>query len=231
MSLTLALSKGRLLAGAQALFRRAGLPFPQDEGRRLVVTLDGVRFLFVKDADVPTYVEYGTADCGIAGRDVLLESGSDVYEPLDLGFGQCRMVVAGLSGGSRRESIPALGPQGLTPLSGCAPEPPSAADYRRSSTVRVASKYPRVAAAHFRARGLSAEVVRLAGSVELAPALGLADCIVDVVETGRTLSENGLRVLEEVAACSARLVVNPASFHARRADLAGLIEQLRQARA
>jgi len=204
MNLTLALSKGRLLPGAQALFGRAGLPFPQDEGRRLVVTVDGLRFLFVKDADVPTYVEYGTADCGIAGRDVLLEAGSDVYEPLDLGFGHCRMVVAG---------------------------PQDAADYRRLSTVRVASKYPRVASGHFRARGLSAEVVKLAGSVELAPALGLADCIVDVVETGRTLSENGLQVLEEVAACSARLVVNPASFHARRADLAGLVDRLREARA
>ena len=202
MSLTLALSKGRLLPGAQALFQRAGLPFPQDEGRRLVVTLDGLRFLFVKDADVPTYVEYGTADCGVAGRDVLLESGSDVYEPLDLGFGQCRLVVAGPSSG-----------------------------YPRASTVRVATKYPNVAAAHFRAQGLSAEVVKLAGSVELAPSLGLADCIVDVVETGRTLRENGLAVMEEVAACSARLVVNPASFHARRADLGVLVERLREARA
>jgi ATP phosphoribosyltransferase len=203
VSVTLALSKGRLLPGAQALFQRAGLPFPQDEGRRLVVSLDGLRFLFVKDADVPTYVEYGTADCGIAGRDVLLESGSDVYEPLDLGFGQCRLVVA------RMENT----------------------DLQRASTVRVASKYPRVAEKHFRARGLSAEVVKLAGSVELAPSLGLADCIVDVVESGRTLRENGLTVVEEVAACSARLVVNPASFHARRADLFALVERLREARA
>ena len=202
MSVTLALSKGRLLPGAQALFQRAGLPFPQDEGRRLVVTVDGLRFLFVKDADVPTYVEYGTADLGIAGRDVLLESGSDVYEPLDLGFGQCRLVVARLDG----------------------------TDLRRASTVRVASKYPRVAEAHFRARGLGAEVVKLAGSVELAPSLGLADCIVDVVETGRTLRENGLSVVEEVASCSARLVVNPASFHARRGDLFALVERLREAR-
>jgi len=204
VTLTLALSKGRLLAGAQALFRRAGLPFPQDEGRRLVVETDGLRFLFVKDADVPTYVEHGTADCGIAGRDVLLEAGSDVYQPLDLLFGQCRMVVARLLG---------------------------APDHRRAATVRVASKYPRVAAAHFLSRGLSAEVVKLAGSVELAPALGLADCIVDVVESGRTLRENGLEAVEEVAACSARLVVNPASFHARRADVARLVDALREARA
>jgi ATP phosphoribosyltransferase len=199
VSLTVALSKGKLLAGAQALFHRAGLPFPQDEGRRLVVSLDGLRFLFVKDGDVPTYVEHGTADCGIAGRDVLLEAGSDVYEPLDLGFGRCRLVVAGLAGRT---------------------------DYRRPSTLRVASKYPRVAAAHFLARGISAEVVTLSGSVELAPVLGLADCIVDVVETGRTLEENGLAVVEEVAPISARLVVNPASYHARRRELMELIRRL-----
>src|SRR5258707_12645868 len=91
MSLTVALSKGKLLAGSESLFRRAGLPFPDDPGRRLVVGLDGLRFLFVKDMDVPTYVEYGVADCGIAGRDVLLETGRDVYEPLDLRFGRCRL--------------------------------------------------------------------------------------------------------------------------------------------
>jgi len=94
MSLTVALSKGKLLGGSESLFRRAGLPFPDDPGRRLVVALDGLRFLFVKDMDVPTYVEYGVADCGIAGRDVLLESGAEVLEPADLGFGRCRLVVA-----------------------------------------------------------------------------------------------------------------------------------------
>jgi ATP phosphoribosyltransferase len=200
MSLTVALSKGKLLAGAEQLFRRAGLPFPSDEGRRLVVPMDGVRFLFVKDMDVPTYVEHGVADCGIAGRDVLLESGSDVYEPLDLGFGRCRLVVAEPRGASRRRA-----------------------------TVRVATKYPRVTSAHFLGRGVPAEVVRLAGSVEIAPGLGLADCIVDVVETGRTLQENGLEAVEEVASSSARLVVNRASFHARRDELARLIETLRRA--
>ena len=204
MSLTVALSKGKLLSGTEALFRRLGLPFPEGEGRRLVVSMDGLRFLFVKGMDVPTYVEYGVADCGVAGKDVLLESGSDVYEPLDLGFGRCRMVVAGLPGGL---------------------------DYGRSSALRVASKYPRLAAAHFQARGVSAEVVKLAGSVELAPVLGLADCIVDLVETGRTLEENGLAVIEEVAACSARLVVNPASYHARRAEVAALLQRLGEARA
>ena len=204
MTLTVALSKGKLLAGATDLFRRAGLPFPEEPGRRLVVDHDGLRFLFVKDADVPTYVEYGVADCGIAGRDVLLEAGSDVYEPLDLGFGRCRLVVA---------------------------RPRGAHVDPRSSTLRVATKYPRVATAYFLERGVSVEVVRLAGSVELAPGLGLSDCIVDVVETGRTLEENGLEQVEEVAASSARLIVNRASYHARRDEVGRLVDTLGKARA
>ena len=161
-----------------------------------------IRDRFVKDMDVPTYVEYGVADCGVVGRDVLLETASDVYQPLDLGFGRCRLVLA---------------------------RPSGAGDYRRASSVRVATKYPRVASAFFLERGLSAEVVRLAGSVELAPGLGLADCIVDVVETGRTLAENGLEVVEEVAASSARLVVNRASYHSRRDEVARLVDTLRGA--
>jgi ATP phosphoribosyltransferase len=162
-----------------------------------------LRFLFVKDMDVPTYVEYGVADCGIAGRDVLLEAGSDVFEPLDLGFGRCRLQVA-------RPAGSAFTPDG-------------------SSAVRVASKYPGVAARHFLGRGLAVEVVKLAGSVEIAPGLGLADCIVDVVETGRTLKENGLEVIETVAESSARLVVNRASFHARREEVARLVDTLGRA--
>jgi ATP phosphoribosyltransferase len=170
-----------------------------------VVEADGLRFLFVKDMDVPTYVEYGVADCGVAGRDVLLEMGGDVYEPLDLGFGRCRLVVA------RRREDPN--------------------DYRRHSTVRVATKYPRVAARHFLERGLSVEVVTLQGSVEIAPGLGLADCIVDVVETGRTLEANGLVPVEEVATSSARLIVNRASYHARREEVSRLLAALKEAAA
>ena len=203
MSLTIALSKGKLLAGAENLFRKAGMPFPASEGRRLVVPVDGLRFLLVKDMDVPTYVEHGVADCGIAGRDVLLEMEPDVYEPVDLGFGRCRLVVAR--------------PRGASAATG-------------ASTVRVATKYPRVASAHFLERGRSVEVVRLAGSVELAPGLGLADCIVDVVETGRTLEENGLEVVEDVAVSSARLIVNRASYHARREEMSGLVRALEKAR-
>ena len=203
MSLTIALSKGKLLAGTEELFLRAGLPFPAREGRRLVVPVDGLRFLLVKDMDVPTYVEHGVADCGVAGRDVLLELEPDVYEPVDLGFGRCRVVVARKRG---------------------------AAAAAAASTVRVATKYPRVASAHFLERGRSVEVVRLAGSVELAPGLGLADCIVDVVETGRTLAENGLEVAEEVAASSARLIVNRASYHARRDEMSRLLGAIAKAR-
>jgi ATP phosphoribosyltransferase len=203
VSLTVALSKGKLLAGTEALFRAARLPFPEGEGRRLVVETEGLRFLLVKDLDVPTYVEYGVADCGVAGRDVLLETGADVLEPLDLGFGRCRVVVA-----SPRQR-------------------PFAPD--RSATTRVASKYARIAAAHFLERGLGVEVVRLAGSVEIAPGLGLAECVVDVVETGRTLAENGLEEVETVAESSARLVVNRASFHARRAEIQALVARLAEA--
>jgi len=205
VSLTLALSKGKLLAGSEELFKRAGLPFPNGEGRRLVVPVGELRFLFVKDMDVPTYVEYGVADCGIAGRDVLLETGADVLEPLDLGFGRCRVVVASRAG------------RGFAPDS--------------ASSTRVASKYARLTAAHFQGRGLGVEVVKLAGSVEIAPGLGLADGIVDVVETGRTLAENGLEVIETVAESSARLIVNRASHHARRAEVQRLVDTLREASA
>ena len=202
MSLTLALSKGRLLEKSTALLRRAGVPVPAGESRKLVATFDGYRVLFVKDLDVPTYVEYGVADCGIVGSDVLREVGSDVYQPLDLGFGRCRLVVA------RRKG--------------------SGVDYH--STVRVATKYSRLATAHFLERGVSAEVVKLAGSVEIAPGLGLADCVVDIVETGRTLEANGLEVVEEVAASSACLIVNRASFHARREEVSRLVSALEKAR-
>lgn len=203
MTLTVALSKGRLFAEAEAVFRRAGLPFPVAETRRLIVDQGELRYLFVKDKDVPVYVEYGVADCGVAGRDILLETRSDVYEPLDLGFGVCRLVLA-------------------APVS-------SSFEPRGASTIRVATKYPAVTAAYFRARGVSAEVVALSGSVEIAPAVGLADCIVDVVQTGHTLAANELRIVDEIALSTARLIVNRASFHARRDAVHALVDRLRSA--
>jgi ATP phosphoribosyltransferase len=201
MTLTIALSKGRLLTGAQALFNKAGLPFPPQDTRRLIVEAGGLRFLFVKDMDVPVYVEYGVADAGLCGSDVLLETGSDVLVPLDLGFGRCRMVLA------------------APPESGFARAWPT--------TLRVATKYANVARTFLETRGLAAEIVKLQGSVEIAPGLGLADCIVDMVETGRTLRENGLDVVEEIASTSARLVVNRASDHIKRAEVGALLASLR----
>jgi len=202
VSLTIALSKGRLLTGAEALFTRAGLSFPPQDTRRLIVETGELRFLFVKDMDVPVYVEYGVADAGICGSDVLLETGSDVLAPLDLGYGHCRMVLA------------------APPASGFAESWPT--------TLRVATKYAKVARGFFETRGLAPEIVKLQGSVEIAPGLGLADCIVDMVETGRTLRENGLDVVEDIAATSARLVVNRASDHTKRAEVASLLEKLKR---
>ncbi len=201
MSLTIALSKGRLLSGAEALFTKAGLTFPPQDTRRLIVESGDLRFLFVKDMDVPVYVEYGVADAGICGSDVLLEAGSDVLVPLDLAYGRCRMVLAAPPAGGFAEAWPA--------------------------TLRVATKYANVAKGFFEARGQAAEIVKLQGSVEIAPGLGLADCIVDMVETGRTLRENGLEVVEEITATSARLVVNRASDHIKRAEIADLIARLK----
>ena len=198
--LTFALSKGRLFDDSLELLRIAGFPIAGDAGRRLVVETGELRFLLVKDRDVPTYVEHGVADAGIVGRDVLLESRSDVHQPLDLGFGRCRLVVAAAS----RELV----------------------DAGEHASLRVATKYPRVALTHFLSRGVSAEIVSLSGSVELAASLGLAHAIVDVVETGRTLKENGLVVVDEIAECSARLIVNRAAAKSHRVAIDELVEAL-----
>lgn len=207
--LTVALAKGRLQDPALELFARGGYPVdPAElESRRLWLHDRGarLRFVLVKPADVPTYVEYGTADLGVCGGDVLLESEADVHAPLDLGLGRCRLVVAGRPGAARA---------GLDPR----------------ATARVATKYPRIATRWFHERGVPVEVVNLSGSVELAPVLGLADRIVDVVETGRTLAENGLEVVDTVARCSARLVVNRAAWQLRGREVRALLEALREAR-
>ena len=200
--LTIAIAKGRLHAESLALMARAGLSVSSEmiASRRLAVEDESgqYRFIFVKPSDVPVYVEHGIADCGIVGRDVLMESEADVLQRLTLTIGGCRMVVAALS------------------------------DLRLSSygMIRVATKYPRVAARHFGARGMSVEIIQLAGSVEVAPLLGLADCIVDLVETGQTLRENGLRIIEEIAESTARLIVNRASYHLKAEAVASLIDSL-----
>ena len=200
--LTIAVAKGRLQNEALDLLASAGLSVSSEmlASRRLAVEDESgrFRFIFVKPGDVPVYVEHGIADCGVVGRDVLLESEADVLQPLTLGIGRCRMVVAAPSD---------------MPLSG----------YR---TLRVATKYPRVTARHFGSRGLSVEIIQLSGSVEVAPLLGLADCIVDLVETGRTLRDNGLVIVEVIAESTARLVINRASYQLKAEAVAHLIDSL-----
>lgn len=190
---------------ALALLAKANIHVDESElkSRRLVIHSTDRRFSFVlvKPSDVPTYVEYGVADAGVCGRDVLLEARADVHEPLDLKFGYCRIAVAG-----KREVL--------------------GEDYNLLATVRVATKYPRITTAYFQAKGVPIEIIPLQGSVELAPLLGLSDRIVDLVETGRTLKENGLEVIETITDTTARLIVNRASFHLKRAAVSALIEDL-----
>jgi ATP phosphoribosyltransferase len=203
--LTIAIAKGRLQDPALELFRRANILIPAGEldSRRLRIDDIAGRysFIFVKPSDVPVYVEYGVADAGVCGRDVLLESSADIHEPLDLAFGKCRLVVAGKPESAER---------GYNPL----------------ATARIATKYPRLTADYFQRKGVPVEMIVLSGSVELAPALGLSEHIVDLVETGRTLKENGLVVIDTITESTARLVVNRASYHLKRAAVADLIESL-----
>lgn len=201
--LTVAIPTGRLLEGAAALLRAAGLPLdPTGGDRRLLVEFPGaVRVLLAKPADLLTYVEQGAADAGIIGRDMILEQGRDVYELLDLGFGACRAVLA-------------------------FPED-SAADFWQPGRVpRIATKYPRLTSRYFEEIARPAEVVVLYGSVELAPLVGLSDGIVDLVMTGRTLRENRLLEVAEIARSTARLVVNRGSLSrsARVAEFVGRLE-------
>jgi ATP phosphoribosyltransferase len=215
--LTIALPKGRLQKPVLERFARAGIAPEEDPGssRKLIVPAAGgvaARFLVLKDGDVPLYVERGAADVGVCGLDQLLESGADVLTPIDLGFGRCRLCVAAPRG-SR-----------LAPEAGKATEYTDAAELGRS--LRIASKYPRLAARAFARRGIPIDLVRLSGSVELAAVAGLADAIVDLVESGRTLAENGLVVVQELLAVSARLVVNRASYRLKVEELLPLLEKV-----
>jgi ATP phosphoribosyltransferase len=203
--LTIAIPRGRLQSEALELFARAGLRLGEiRDSRRLAMEDESGhnRFIFVKPSDVPVYVEHGIADCGVVGSDVLLESEADVLQPLNLAIGSCEIAVA-------------------------APEDLFKNGY---TMLRVATKYPRIAARHFGARGLPVDIIELSGSVELAPVLGLADCIVDLVETGRTLRENGLSIVEVIATSTAQLVVNRASYQLKAKVIGDLISALREQR-
>lgn len=216
--LSIALPKGRLLQPSLEALRGVGLSCPDvDEvDRRLVYeTADGrVRFIIARPADVPAYVEHGAADLGITGKDVLIEGDWNVCELLDLGFGQCRMAVAApaaATGPDRDAATSALG----TPRSG--------------HTLRVATKFPGIARRYFAPRrDLCAQIIKLNGAVEIAPIVGLADVIVDIVDTGRTLADNGLMVVEEIMQVSARLISNRASLQLKSSAIYPITSALRE---
>jgi ATP phosphoribosyltransferase len=204
--LTIALSKGRILEEALPLFAAAGLQPGEDPAstRRLILpsTSDDIRFVVVRATDVPTYVQYGGAELGVAGKDVLLEHGGEgLYEPLDLGIAACRLMLAGPA-----EGAPA--PRGRP---------------------RVATKYVNTTHLHFARQGRQVEIIKLYGSMELAPLMGLADWIVDLVDTGNTLQANGLAPYEKIADISSRLVVNRAAMKTRNHETRAVIDALRTA--
>lgn len=205
-TLTIALSKGKLLAPALALFKCAGLA-PTDiapDSRRLIFEhpAGGITLMIIRPSDVPTYVEYGAVDAGIVGADVLLEQATDVYEPLDLKFGSCRLVVA-------------------------APESAATRNGRHGIRLRVATKYPALTERYFTQQGTPIEIIKLYGSVELAPLVGLADRIVDLVSTGNTLRAHHLVVTDVITESSARFIVNRASLKLKNQRVRGVIEALR----
>ena len=206
-TLTIALAKGRILDETLPLFAQAGIVSVDDPetSRKLVLATSrpDVRFLAVRPTDVPTYVQYGAADAGVAGKDVLLEHGGDgLYQPLDLGIGRCRLVVA------THRSFD------------------WAAMVQRGARIRVATKYARTAREHFAAKSMHVDVIKLYGSMELAPLVGLADVIVDLVSTGNTLKANDLVVVEDIMPISSRLIVNPGALKLKRALVQPLIEAL-----
>ncbi len=204
--LTFALPKGRIMQDSMELFARVGITCPEmdDPGRKLVFenATDRLRFMAVRAQDVPTYVEHGCADLGVAGKDTLLEQERDLYEPLDLQFGYCRLVVAEPKA-LRQEDDPA-----------------------GWSNIRVATKYPNVTEKYFAAKGVQVEVIKLYGSIELAPLVGLAERIVDLVSTGGTLRENGLVEVETIAEVTSRLIVNRASLKTKHRRITRLIDDL-----
>ncbi|MGH7728858.1 MAG: ATP phosphoribosyltransferase [Vulcanimicrobiaceae bacterium] len=201
--LTLAVPKGALYQSTAARLRAAGIELPDDPGRRLVhETPDGTRALFLRPSDVPAYVEFGAADCGIVGADVLWETERSVCELADLAFGACRLVVAGARSERYHEGA------------------------QLPTFLRVATKFEKSADAYFAERDISVQLIKLHGSVELAPLVGLADLIVDLVATGRTLREHDLVVVDEIARSTARFVVNPVRFRARHAALVALLGRL-----
>jgi ATP phosphoribosyltransferase len=207
--LRLAIPRGALWEGTLDALDRAGVGTAElrSDSRSLVFETSGLTLITMRPSDIPTYVEAGAADLGVTGKDVLLEQRDRLtYELLDLRYGSCRMVLAARAG-----------------------DPALAEAERRLGAMRIATKYPRVAERHFEETGRQAEVIEVKGSVELAPLVGLADGIVDLVATGRTLAENGLEVREEIAVSTARLIANRVSHKLRGAEVDELVERIREA--
>jgi ATP phosphoribosyltransferase len=205
--LTIAVPRGALFGETLDLLDRLGIDTAEVRSNERKLLFPEAGIVTMRPSDVPTYVEHGAADIGITGKDVLLEQdGREVYELLDLGYGRCRMIVAGRAGdGAIGESL------------------------RRLGTVRVATKYPRIAARHFADTGRHAEIVEVKGSVEIAPLTGLVDAIVDLTASGRTLAENNLVELEQIHDASARLIANPVSHKLKAARVDALVRQIREA--
>lgn len=203
--LRMALTKGRLESKTVDLFRALGFDCSEldEKGRKLILTVPGanLEIVLAKAADVLTYVEYGVCDLGVVGKDTILEQGGSFYEMADLGFGRCRFALAG---------------------------PKDRDFFGGYATKKIATKYPAVARRFFAGKGMDIDIIKIEGSVELAPLLGLADAIVDIVETGGTLKENGLEVIEEIADISARIIVNPASLKLRKLEIEGLLGKIQQ---
>jgi ATP phosphoribosyltransferase len=205
--LRMALTKGRLEKKTVELFGAMGYDCGEltNKGRRLILPVGGdLEVVLAKAADVITYVEHGVCDVGIVGKDTIMENGRSFYEVLDLGFGRCRFALAG--------------PKGIDFYSGY-------------SARRIATKYPKVARSFFDNKCMDVEIIKIEGSVELAPLLGLSDAIVDIVETGATLRENGLEVIEDICDVSARLIVNVAAMKLRKNETDALIDRIEKAQA
>ena len=205
--LTFALGKGRLANQTLELFEKIGITCEEmkdKNSRKLIFTNEELklRFFLAKGPDVPTYVEYGAADIGVVGKDTILEEGRKVHEVLDLGYGKCKMCVCGY-----KDAAPLL---------------------QHHELIRVATKYPNIAKDYFYTKKhQTVEIIKLNGSIELAPIVGLSEVIVDIVETGSTLRENGLEVLEEVCPLSARMIVNPVSMRMESERIKNLLMKLR----
>ncbi len=204
--LTIAIPKGRILTESIELFAKIGIHLESmlEDSRKLIFEYpeQNLRALIVRATDVPTYVEYGCADLGIVGKDTLLEQNKDLYEPLDLKFGYCRMMVAEPANLAKND------------------------DPSRWSHIRVATKYPYIAEKHFASKGVQAEIIKLYGSIELGPLVGLSERIVDLVSTGETLRQNGLVEVETIAEITTRLVVNRASLKTKHQRIRGIIDGL-----